>query len=56
MQRRATRGAEESRVMNVSSFPHQLTRLVFDADQPYERFRVRLPAARGPYGTMFLRS
>jgi hypothetical protein len=49
MQRRyATTGAEVSRVMNVLSFPHQITRLVFDADQPYERFRGRYEAAVPP--------
>jgi hypothetical protein len=31
--------------MNVLSFPHQVTRLVFDAGQPYERFRGRYEAA-----------
>ena len=33
------------RVMNVLSFPHQVTRLVFDAGQPYEKFRSRFEAA-----------
>ena len=32
-------------VMNVLSFPHQVTRLVFDAGQPYEKFRSRYEAA-----------
>jgi hypothetical protein len=32
-------------VMNVLSFPHQITRLVFDAGQPYEKFRSRYEAA-----------
>jgi hypothetical protein len=46
MQRRsATKGAEESRVMNLLSFPHQVTRLVFHAGQPYEKFRGRYEAA-----------
>jgi hypothetical protein len=30
--------------MNVLSFPHQVTRLVFDAGQPYEKFRGRYEA------------
>jgi hypothetical protein len=33
------------RVMDVLSFPHQATRLVFDAGQPYEKFRSRYEAA-----------
>jgi hypothetical protein len=33
------------RVMNVLSFPHQVTRLVFDAGQPYEKFRSQFEAA-----------
>jgi hypothetical protein len=32
-------------VVNVSSFPHEVTRLVFDAGQPYEKFRGRYEAA-----------
>jgi hypothetical protein len=44
----ATRGAEECRVMNVSSFPHQVTRLVFNAGQPYEKFRGRYEAVVPP--------
>jgi hypothetical protein len=39
---------EVSRVMNVLSFPHQVTRLVFDAGQPYEKFRGRYEAAVPP--------
>ena len=31
--------------MDISSFPHQVTRLVFDTGQPYEEFRVRYEAA-----------
>jgi hypothetical protein len=46
--RRGTRGAEESSVMNVASFPHQVTRLVFDAGQPYEKFRGRYEAVVPP--------
>ena len=34
--------------MNVLSFPHQVTRLVFDAGQPYEKFRGRYEAAVPP--------
>jgi hypothetical protein len=26
-------------MMNVLAFPHQVTRLIFDAGQPYEKFR-----------------
>lgn len=33
------------RVTNVRSFPQQLTRLAFDAGQPYEKFRSRYEAA-----------
>jgi hypothetical protein len=32
----------------VGSFPHRVTRLVFDAGQPYERFRGRYEAAVPP--------
>src|SRR5579863_574174 len=31
--------------MGVGSFPHQVTRLVFDTGQPYEEFRARYEAA-----------
>ena len=31
--------------MQVSSIPHQVTRLVFDAGQPDEKFRARYEAA-----------
>jgi len=31
--------------MGISSFPHQVTRLVFDTGQPYEQFRARYEAA-----------
>ena len=34
--------------MSVPRGPHQLTRLVFDAGQPYERFRGRYEAAVPP--------
>ena len=34
--------------MNVSSFPYQVTRLVFDVGQPYEKFRGRYEAAVPP--------
>jgi hypothetical protein len=27
--------------MEIGSFPHQVTRLVFDTGQPYEEFRAR---------------
>ena len=30
--------------MNLLSFPHQVTRLVFDVDQPYDKFRGRYEA------------
>ena len=36
--------------MNVLSFPHQVTRLVFDTGQPYEKFRGRYEAAVPPAG------
>jgi hypothetical protein len=39
--RRITTPAEDARVMNVLAFPHQVTRLIFDAGQPYEKFRGR---------------
>jgi hypothetical protein len=32
-------------VTNLLSFPHQVTRLVFDVGQPYEKFRGRYEAA-----------
>lgn len=48
MRRAATTGAEEARMTNVLSFPHQVTRLVFDAGQPYEKFRGRYEAAVPP--------
>jgi hypothetical protein len=35
-------------VTNLLSFPHQVTRLVFDAGQPYEKFRSRYEAAVPP--------
>jgi hypothetical protein len=31
--------------MDIGSFPHQVTRLVFDTGQPYEQFRARYEAA-----------
>ena len=31
--------------MDIGSFPHQVTRLVFDTGQPYEEFRARYAAA-----------
>jgi hypothetical protein len=31
--------------MDIGSFPHQVTRLVFDTGQPYDQFRVRYEAA-----------
>jgi hypothetical protein len=34
--------------MNVLSFPHQVTRLVFDVGQPYEKFRGQYEAAVPP--------
>ena len=34
--------------MDVGSFPHQVTRLVFDTGQPYEEFRARYEAAVPP--------
>lgn len=34
--------------MNLLSSPHQVTRLVFDAGQPYEKFRSRYEAAVPP--------
>jgi hypothetical protein len=37
-------------VTNVLSFQHQLTRLVFDTGQPYEKFRVRYESAVPPMG------
>ena len=42
---RHAREAKEARVMNVLSVPHQVTRLVFDTGQPYEKFRSRYEAA-----------
>jgi uncharacterized protein (DUF302 family) len=35
-------------VASVRSFPHRITRLVFDAGQPYERFRGRYEASVPP--------
>jgi hypothetical protein len=32
-------------VKDIGSFPHQVTRLVFDTGQPYEEFRARYEAA-----------
>jgi hypothetical protein len=32
-------------LMDIGSFPHQVTRLVFDTGQPYEEFRARYEAA-----------
>jgi hypothetical protein len=44
--------------VDISSFPHQVTRLVFDTGQPYEEFRAReVPSfalaavKRGPVST-----
>ena len=31
--------------MDIGSFPHRVTRLVFDTGQPYEQFRARYEAA-----------
>jgi hypothetical protein len=31
--------------MDIGSFPHQVTRLVFDTGQPYDEFRARYEAA-----------
>jgi hypothetical protein len=31
--------------MDAGSFPHQVTRLVFDTGQPYDQFRARYEAA-----------
>ena len=31
--------------MDIGSFPHQVTRLIFDTGQPYEAFRARHKAA-----------
>ena len=45
---RRAREAEEVSVMNVRSVPHQVTRLVFDVGQPYEKFRSRYEAAVPP--------
>jgi len=47
-ERHAATGAEQARVTNVLSFPHQVARLVFDAGQPYEKFRGRYEAAVPP--------
>jgi hypothetical protein len=33
-------------VTDIGSFPHQVTRLVFDTGQPYEEFRARYEAKR----------
>jgi len=35
-------------MINVLSVPHQVTRLVFDTSQPYEKFRSRFEAAVPP--------
>jgi hypothetical protein len=35
-------------VISVRSFPQRITRLVFDAGQPYERFRGRYEASVPP--------
>jgi hypothetical protein len=35
--------------MNLLSVPYQVTRLVFDAGQPYEKFRSRYEAASARY-------
>jgi hypothetical protein len=51
MRRRRARPPQkpkETRVTNVLSFPHQVTRLVFDVGQPYEKFRGRYEAAVPP--------
>jgi uncharacterized protein (DUF302 family) len=45
---RHAREAKEARVMNVLSVSHQVTRLVFDTGQPYEKFRSRYEAAVPP--------
>jgi hypothetical protein len=45
---RRAREAEEVSAMNVRSVPHQVTRLVFDVGQPYEKFRSRYEAAVPP--------
>ena len=37
-------GAAEEHVMSHLSVPHQATRLIFDAGQPYEKFRSRYEA------------
>ena len=34
--------------MTLLSFPHQVTQLVFDAGQPYEKFRSPYEAAVPP--------
>ncbi len=31
--------------MSIQTFPHQVTRLIFDVGQPYEKFRGRYEAA-----------
>jgi len=35
-------------MITVLSVPHQVTRLVFDTGQPYEKFRSRYEAAVAP--------
>jgi hypothetical protein len=45
---RRAKEAEEVSVMNVRSVPHQVTRLVFDVGQPYDKFRSRYEAAVPP--------
>jgi hypothetical protein len=47
-QLRRANEAEEVSVMNARSVPHQVTRLVFDVGQPYEKFRSRYEAAVPP--------
>jgi hypothetical protein len=45
---RHARKAKEARVITVPSVPHQVTRLVLDAGQPYEKFRSRYEPAVPP--------
>jgi hypothetical protein len=40
-------------MMNLLSFPHQVTRPVFDTSQPYEKFRSRHEAAVPPPASTF---
>jgi hypothetical protein len=41
---------KEAGVTTISSFPHRVTRLVFDTGQPYHRFRGRYEAEVPPAG------